>query len=210
MATVKRPQPIAGRRERRRVEVRRRLLEVGERVFLHKGVAGTTINEITEAADIGFGTFYSYFESKEQLATEVAEMVARREVEMLSTVRSADPAEAMASTLATIVRRDRASPQRTRFLIEAGTDSGVLEREYGLLIMRLVRDGVIAGRFDREYAEHAPWSVAALVLGTLFYGATAPDPAAFERGLVYHTLRMLGVSAEDCRELAGRAASDRM
>jgi AcrR family transcriptional regulator len=40
-----------------------------------KGVDETTIQEITDDADVGFGTFYNYFASKDEIATKVLDCV---------------------------------------------------------------------------------------------------------------------------------------
>ena len=49
-------------------DVRRRdLLDAGQRCFIEKGFAATTIEEITRGAGVAKGTFYLYFESKEDL-----------------------------------------------------------------------------------------------------------------------------------------------
>ena len=42
-------------------------------VMADKGVEATTIQEITDAADVGFGTFYNHFESKEVLIDELVD-----------------------------------------------------------------------------------------------------------------------------------------
>ena len=49
-------------------EVRREeLMDAAERIFLSKGIAGTSVDEIVAAADVAKGTFYIHFESKEKL-----------------------------------------------------------------------------------------------------------------------------------------------
>jgi len=42
-------------------------MDAAEPIFLDKGVAATSIDEIVTAADVAKGTFYIHFESKEQL-----------------------------------------------------------------------------------------------------------------------------------------------
>jgi len=46
---------------------RRRLLGAAEREFGEKGFHGTSVNSITSRADVGQGTFYLYFHSKEEV-----------------------------------------------------------------------------------------------------------------------------------------------
>lgn len=56
---------------RRREKTRKELLSAARQVFGRKGLAETTIKEITDEADVGFGTFYLHFASKEEIFQEV-------------------------------------------------------------------------------------------------------------------------------------------
>lgn len=68
---------VAGRRERRRAEIRERLFRAALRLFGERGYLETTVEDITEAADVGKGTFFNYFPTKEHvLATFGAERIA--------------------------------------------------------------------------------------------------------------------------------------
>jgi AcrR family transcriptional regulator len=59
------------RTEVRQRQTRLRLRQVAYELMSTAGVDATTIQQITDAADIGFGTFYNYFETKEALARDV-------------------------------------------------------------------------------------------------------------------------------------------
>lgn len=52
---------------RRQAKTNRRLLDVGRKVFFKKGIYLAKVEDITESADIGKGTFYKYFDSKETM-----------------------------------------------------------------------------------------------------------------------------------------------
>ena len=68
---------VAGRRERHRAEIRERLFRAALRLFAERGFLETTVEDITEAADVGKGTFFNYFPTKEHvLATFGAERIA--------------------------------------------------------------------------------------------------------------------------------------
>jgi AcrR family transcriptional regulator len=56
-----------GRRERRRLEIRDRLFRAAIELFGLRGFTATTVEDITELADVGKGTFFNYFPSKEHL-----------------------------------------------------------------------------------------------------------------------------------------------
>lgn len=60
------------RRGRPLVDDKRRIiLDAAVRVFAERGFHGTTVPEVAEAAGVGTGTLYRYFEHKEALVNEV-------------------------------------------------------------------------------------------------------------------------------------------
>lgn len=62
------PKPLKARPRTKPAAVRREeLLDAAERLFLEKGMAATSVDEIVSAADVAKGTFYLHFSSKEQL-----------------------------------------------------------------------------------------------------------------------------------------------
>jgi AcrR family transcriptional regulator len=63
------------RTELRQRQTRIRLREVAYGLMSTAGVDATTIQQITDAADIGFGTFYNYFDGKDDLAQDVLDCV---------------------------------------------------------------------------------------------------------------------------------------
>jgi len=62
-----------GRRERRKDEMRSQIFQAAMRLFERKGVFDTTVEEITESADVAKGTFFNYFPTKEAILTKLAE-----------------------------------------------------------------------------------------------------------------------------------------
>jgi AcrR family transcriptional regulator len=65
--------PSEGRRERRKEETRNQIFQAAMRLFERKGVFDTTVEEITESADVAKGTFFNYFPSKEAILNKLAE-----------------------------------------------------------------------------------------------------------------------------------------
>jgi AcrR family transcriptional regulator len=63
-----------GRRERRSAETRERLFRSALDLFARKGFTETTVEDITEAADVGKGTFFNYFPSKDHILLAFGEM----------------------------------------------------------------------------------------------------------------------------------------
>src|SRR6201984_838922 len=65
---------IPDRRQRRSAETRERLFRAALRLFAEKGFAETTVEDITNAADVGKGTFFNYFPSKEHILIDFSDM----------------------------------------------------------------------------------------------------------------------------------------
>ena len=59
-----------GRRERHRAETRDRLYSAALKLFAERGFLETTVEDITESADVGKGTFFNYFPTKEHILAE--------------------------------------------------------------------------------------------------------------------------------------------
>jgi len=67
------PAASPGRRERRRTETREKLFRVAMQLFAERGFFETTTEDITEAADVGQGTFFNYFPTKQHVLTVLSE-----------------------------------------------------------------------------------------------------------------------------------------
>jgi AcrR family transcriptional regulator len=62
---------LISRRERKKLTTKAQLLDAARRLFAEKTVAKTTIDEITEAADVSRATFFNYFQSKNAILQEL-------------------------------------------------------------------------------------------------------------------------------------------
>lgn len=74
----------------RRGQNRDRLLEAGMGLFTSQGFHATGVQEIADAAGVPKGSFYNYFESKEQFAAEVLDRYQQRECRSLAKHLGAD------------------------------------------------------------------------------------------------------------------------
>jgi AcrR family transcriptional regulator len=111
--------PNPSRRERRRVETRERLFRAALDLFARRGFLETTVEDITEAADVGKGTFFNYFPTKEHvLATFGAQRIAavERGLERAQTGPVLPVLEELASDLA---GQSRESPALLRAIYAA-------------------------------------------------------------------------------------------
>jgi len=67
-------QQTLSRRERQSADRRERLFRAALDLFARRGFAETTVEDITNAADLGKGTFFNYFPSKEHILLAFVEM----------------------------------------------------------------------------------------------------------------------------------------
>lgn len=66
------PEALLTRRERRKLEVRERILGASVSLFQQKGIEKTTVVEICDVADVAHKTFFNHFQSKRELLREIA------------------------------------------------------------------------------------------------------------------------------------------
>ena len=77
-----------GRRNRRAAETRLRLFRCALQLVAERGLPRVTVEDITEAADVGKGTFFNYFESKNHLLATIVDLSLDRVREALELART--------------------------------------------------------------------------------------------------------------------------
>lgn len=87
MVTESQTEPT--RRERKRVETEERLVKAAITLFNKQGFAATTVEQITEAADVGKGTFFNYFPNKEAVLGIIFRIQGEALAEMADQVQDA-------------------------------------------------------------------------------------------------------------------------
>jgi AcrR family transcriptional regulator len=61
------PATTINRNDRRRQRTRETILAAADRVFRLKGVDAATVNDVTEEADVAYGTFYNHFKTMDDV-----------------------------------------------------------------------------------------------------------------------------------------------
>jgi AcrR family transcriptional regulator len=225
---VKKPLAAAGthahreaRGERRKRETRSRLLEAALRLMAEKGMEGVAINEITEAADVGFGSFYNHFESKEAIYAALLDRVTEGFGDALDRlVRDiADPAEVISVCVRHTMLRARREPIWAQFLTRVGFSANVLDRGLDRRLLRDIERGVRTKRFPTNDVLMMWMSVRGTVLacisvGLQFGSSQGMQPAQRKRlgfsadGIPERTaatlLRTLGLAQAEAEAIACR------
>jgi AcrR family transcriptional regulator len=118
---------------RRKEKTRQDLLAAAKRVLADKGYHGTKIADIAFAADIGVGTFYLYYPTKEALFLELVEDTARTLKEEIDQARATveDPVEKTRLTHLTFFRFAQANRELLKIIFGHGnTFNELLQQVY--------------------------------------------------------------------------------
>lgn len=108
---------LSDRRQRRSADTRERLFGAALELFAQKGYLETTVEDITEAADLGKGTFFNYFPSKDHILLAFGETQLSKLEAAIETVRHTD--EPMPAFLRSLALRMTREPTRNPAVIRA-------------------------------------------------------------------------------------------
>ena len=198
--------PRASRLDRRKARTRQALIDAAVRLIAEGRGDRASIQEITEAADVGFGSFYNHFEGKEQLFQAAAEEVLERWGQMIDRASTGitDPAELFAVGTRISGRLGWTHPDIAGFLAGAGLNA--LDIPIGLAprALRDIQAGQASGRFTVPDAEIALSAVAGGLLGLLRMCQRHPERVneTTVDELAEAELRLLGVPAPEAARLA--------
>lgn len=188
----------------KRARTRARLMDAAVRVFARVGYEAASVNEITQAAEVANGTFYTHFRDKEELVAEVAFAIAADVARRLD-VAMTDVDDAVERTsMATRQFLEFASgePEWGWALFRGVWFVPELRREV-LAHMRADLDrGVAQGAFKIEIDSFTVDTIASMVLAALFgrlRGEVGPEAGSKVAEL---QLRMLGVSPARAHRVA--------
>jgi AcrR family transcriptional regulator len=197
--------PKATRLDRRRARTRWALIDAAIRLIAEGRGDRASIQEITETADVGFGSFYNHFESKDQLFQTASWQVLERWGALIDRACAGiqDPAEMFAVSVRISGRLCWTHPDLANFLLGAGLD--VLDLPVGLTprALRDIRAGQAAGRFTIPDAGVALSAVIGGLLGLFRHRRQRPDQVddtSVDR-FAEAALRMLAVPAADAARL---------
>ncbi|PRY57193.1 TetR/AcrR family transcriptional regulator [Glycomyces artemisiae] len=199
----------ANRLDRRKARTRAALIAAGRTLLTTRDPAEVSIQEITDAADVGFGSFYNHFASKQELfETAVAEVVEEHGA-MLDEVTAAlgDPAEVFAASVRLTARFPKTQPEMAKIIERVGP--GYLTAPTGLAprALRDLQHAKDVGRFAFGDPQVTIACAGGAVLGVIHLGLLQPEPAAIDHAadeLAANLLRMLGLPGDEASEIAAR------
>ena len=204
------PQPTAPRLtrgERSRIATRARLVAAGRRVFAEKGVVAASITDIAETADVGRGSFYNFFQSKEELVEAITAEVGDELVRIEQTVAEmfTDQAEALVAILHCARTVLNADETMAWFAVRVQAIGGTLYNKFHAMLCGTLERGRDAGRFSYADTELAYVMISGLF--TAGHSARMLDVVKgdFEDEIIEAILKVLGIPSENAHSLATRA-----
>jgi AcrR family transcriptional regulator len=141
------------RYQRRKEKTRQDLLLAARKVLAEKGYYGSKIADIAKAADIGVGTFYLYFPTKDALFLELVEDTARHLKNAIDMARAtvADPVDKLRAANHTFFHFAHENRELFKIIFGHGNAFNELLRQvYALFVAdatERVREGIARGAF---------------------------------------------------------------
>ncbi|GAB3053245.1 TetR/AcrR family transcriptional regulator [Intrasporangium mesophilum] len=205
------PTQQTNRLERRKAQTRAALIRAAQ-TLIAEGRTNAPIMEITQAADVGMGSFYNHFETKEQLFEAAVEDVMDAYGQLLDklTADIEDPVEVFACSYRLTGRLYRREPELSRVLLNnvlrlLSADSGLAPRA-----RRDIAAAVDAGRFDVEDLDVAVTMAAGvlLALGQLLHDQPDRDVEETTDRVTEDLLRMFGVPRRRAQRICSQPLPD--
>ena len=180
---------------RRKQRTRTALVKAAQRLIAD-GKVNVPVLEITQAADVGMGSFYNHFDSKDELFEAAVADVLDAYGAMLDRLTASieDPAETFAISFRLTGRLFRRRPQESRILLANGM--ALLSSERGLAprALRDIKAGVEAGRFRGDVGDDPELALAMAGGALLGLGNLLRDNPELAMSAVNETMRHSPIS----------------
>lgn len=198
----------SARMTRKKRATRAKLLEAAYKVMSSKGIELSTLKEITEEADVGFGTVYNYFADKDEIAAQVLDCIindmGRRNDIATAELKDTSLALVMSTSQRLVVREALNDPmwrwwvQRPDLLVDR------MRLGFGPFGIRDLRLGVEGGVYSIIGDNlDAAWN---MLMWTLVGGmrdvVMGDYPAKYKNLMIESNLRVLGVPLDEAKAIA--------
>lgn len=199
-----RDRATSDRRGRKAELTRRSLLHAARNQMAEGGPESVTILGITQRADIGQGTFYNYFRSRDEVIDAVIYDVVESLGQRLDalTAGMTDAAEIYSFSLRHLMRTAVSDPVWGWFVVRLGIAQEGLLSALGPRASRDIQIGVTSGRFiveDVQLASAMTFGALLAAMHNYLDNRDVDDPS--ER-YAENLLRMVGIPPEEARQIS--------
>lgn len=198
----------ANRNDRRRQRTRETILVAAELVFRRKGIDGATVNDITEQADVAYGSFYNHFKSIDQTVEALVAASLQRVADRTGSIlEKAERVELLPCVGARVIMRTLWQDPAIRWLL--GRPYVFVDEFYKVATpfmvtfeQRAVEAGILRPAGGHEYwLKIYPW----LLIAELTALADTGNIAEHEERFARVSLRLLGVDDALAQSLIARS-----
>lgn len=197
------------RLERRKARTRQSLIDAAKAMLAAGTASAASIQDITDAADVGFGSFYNYFEGKQDLFDTALNEVLENWGQLLdrAVIGVDDPAEVFAISVRMSGRLGLSNRQTAAVIAKAGF--ALLESPIGL-VPRATRDlqrAIDSERFKITNVAVALSTSAGALFGLLHLLGLEDSTIGEDDvdDVAEQLLRMFGLTAREAHKLSRRA-----
>jgi AcrR family transcriptional regulator len=180
--------------------------------FVAAGKLNVPVLEITQAADVGMGSFYNHFDSKEELFQAAVNEVLDEIGAILDKLTSEgeDPAETFARSFRLVGRLFRWRPEMSRVLLNTGLTMISADRGLAPRALRDIDAATRAGRFsvDDPVLGLAVAGGALMGLGQLLHDQPERDDVETADRVTRDVLIMFGLPADEATDICRRPLPD--
>ncbi|WP_322044010.1 helix-turn-helix domain-containing protein [Paraburkholderia sp. J67] len=195
-----------GRVARRQRRNREALIKAAGTIMGDKGIDAATMLEIAELADVGAGTVYNYFKSKDELAIAVLEEMMHELALRIerATAGLADPMEVYAFGIRTVLEAATTDARWKEMLYRSEVIADALFRRMGPFAIRDLRNAIGAGVFSMAEPELVWHLTAHAIVGASLAITTDRLSGGLKDEIVGRLLCMTGIGIDAATEIAAR------
>lgn len=194
------------RMDRKRRRNRQALIKAAYEVISSQGIDSTTMQEISDVADVGLGTIYNYFESKEDLVMQVMVLVmdhmAHRIQEVTDTF--SDSAQVCAYGYWSLMDQAMTDPRWHWLINRPDVFADAMFKCFGPYAIRDMKNGVAEGRYRVDDPDLVWRQTAWAIVGVILAVDQKEIPISCLEDAVVNLLYLLGVDRVEAREIAQR------
>jgi AcrR family transcriptional regulator len=201
---------VVAKLQERKQRTRAALVAAAQRLIA-EGKVNVPVLEITRAADVGMGSFYNHFDSKEQLFEAAVADVLDTHGALLDRLTASieDPAETFATSFRLTGRLFRRRPQESEILLANGSTLLSADRGLAPRALRDIKAAARAGRFRSAIGDDPELALAMaggalLGLGALLRKDRDRDDAQAADAATENVLCLFGLTVEEARSICQR------
>ena len=199
------PTTTVRRSDRTRMKTKMKLVLAAQAVMARVGVERATIAEIASEADVGFGSFYNHFTSKEEIALAVFELLTEDLAKVLDMAHEdmTDTALVVSYVQRLIIKKAHLDPVWGWFVVRAESALPQMQNTFKERAVATLRAGIRERRFSIPDVDTAVAITLGGLVGVIRNMLTKNLSDAVGTKFSELMLRLYGIPIKEATSLAG-------